>query len=142
MDETDQQLLSLLRKDARTSVATLANKLGVSRGTVTNRIAKLDARRNNPVVDLVLLSDFGMLEAARKGLVQPLDYSQLKNYSQIYPFARNPIGGNYAVGIVVFAQQRQRQTPTDVTRAFFGTRERFGDVLGENPLHPESPSLL
>lgn len=42
MDATDQQLLSLLRKDARTSVATLAAKLGVSRGTVTNRITKLE----------------------------------------------------------------------------------------------------
>ncbi len=42
MDEIDQQLLSLLRKDARTSVATLAAKLGVSRGTVTNRIARLE----------------------------------------------------------------------------------------------------
>lgn len=42
MDAVDQQLLSLLRKDARTSVATLANKLGVSRGTVTNRVTKLE----------------------------------------------------------------------------------------------------
>lgn len=42
MDATDQQLLSLLRKDARTSVATLALKLGVSRGTVTNRVTKLE----------------------------------------------------------------------------------------------------
>lgn len=42
MDATDQQLLSLLRQDARTSVATLANKLGVSRGTVGNRITKLE----------------------------------------------------------------------------------------------------
>ena len=42
MDATDQQLLSLLRKDARTSVATLAHKLGVSRGTVTNRVRKLE----------------------------------------------------------------------------------------------------
>lgn len=42
MDVTDQQLLSLLRRDARTSVATLAGKLGVSRGTVSNRIAKLE----------------------------------------------------------------------------------------------------
>lgn len=42
MDATDQQLLSLLRKDARTTVATLAHKLGVSRGTVTNRITKLE----------------------------------------------------------------------------------------------------
>lgn len=42
MDATDQQLLALLRKDGRTSVATLASKLGVSRGTVSNRITKLE----------------------------------------------------------------------------------------------------
>ena len=42
MDAIDQQLLSLLRKDARTSVATLARKLGESRGTVSNRITKLE----------------------------------------------------------------------------------------------------
>jgi DNA-binding Lrp family transcriptional regulator len=42
MDTTDQQLLSLLRKDARTSAATLASKLGVSRGTISNRITKLE----------------------------------------------------------------------------------------------------
>ena len=42
MDATDQQLLSLLRQDARTSVATLAGKLGVSRGTVSNRITRLE----------------------------------------------------------------------------------------------------
>lgn len=42
MDATDQQLISLLRKDARTNVAALAKALGVSRGTVTNRIARLE----------------------------------------------------------------------------------------------------
>jgi DNA-binding Lrp family transcriptional regulator len=42
MDHIDQQLISLLRKDARSSVATLAHKLGVSRGTVSNRIRKLE----------------------------------------------------------------------------------------------------
>ena len=42
MDAPDQQLLSLLRKDARASIATLAQKLGVSRGTVTNRITRLE----------------------------------------------------------------------------------------------------
>ena len=42
MDSTDTQLISLLRKDARTAVATLAHKLGVSRGTVSNRITKLE----------------------------------------------------------------------------------------------------
>ena len=42
MDETDHQLLALLRRDARTNIATLATKLGVSRGTVSNRITKLE----------------------------------------------------------------------------------------------------
>jgi DNA-binding Lrp family transcriptional regulator len=42
MDTLDQQLIALLRADARSSVATLAHRLGVSRGTVHNRIVKLE----------------------------------------------------------------------------------------------------
>jgi len=42
MDTLDQQLIALLRGNARLSVATLAHRLKVSRGTVTNRIAKLE----------------------------------------------------------------------------------------------------
>lgn len=42
MDGTDHQLIALLRNDARMSVAGLAAKLGVSRGTVTNRLRKLE----------------------------------------------------------------------------------------------------
>ncbi len=42
MDTLDQQLIALLRLDARASVATLALKLKVSRGTVSNRITKLE----------------------------------------------------------------------------------------------------
>ena len=43
MDDTDRHLLGLLRDNARASVATLAKKLRVSRGTVQNRIVKLEA---------------------------------------------------------------------------------------------------
>lgn len=42
MDEIDHKLMSLLRQDARLSVAALAAKLKVSRGTVTNRIRRLE----------------------------------------------------------------------------------------------------
>lgn len=42
MDTTDQAIISNLRKNARVSVATLAKKLGVSRGTITNRIMRLE----------------------------------------------------------------------------------------------------
>lgn len=42
MDALDQQLISLLRTNARLSVAALAHKLKVSRGTITNRITRLE----------------------------------------------------------------------------------------------------
>ena len=42
MDETDHQLMALLRQNARLSVAALAARLGVSRGTVTNRMRRLE----------------------------------------------------------------------------------------------------
>ena len=42
MDKIDHQLLSFLRHDARLSIATLASRLAVSRGTVTNRIRRLE----------------------------------------------------------------------------------------------------
>ena len=43
MDDTDRQLLALLRDDARATVASLAKVLRVSRGTVQNRLHKLQA---------------------------------------------------------------------------------------------------
>lgn len=42
MDDTDRQLIALLRANARLSVAALAAKLGVSRATVANRMRKLE----------------------------------------------------------------------------------------------------
>lgn len=42
LDDTDRALIALLRADARAAVATLAAKLKVSRGTVTNRLRKLE----------------------------------------------------------------------------------------------------
>ncbi|NNE61663.1 MAG: Lrp/AsnC family transcriptional regulator [Woeseia sp.] len=42
VDATDQQLLSLLRNNARTPVVELARQLGVSRATVQNRMRRLE----------------------------------------------------------------------------------------------------
>ena len=44
MDNLDQLLISHLRTDARLSVATLAHRLKVSRGTVTNRLKRLETQ--------------------------------------------------------------------------------------------------
>jgi DNA-binding Lrp family transcriptional regulator len=42
MDDTDRQLLARLRSDGRASVASLAQDLKISRGTVQNRMRKLE----------------------------------------------------------------------------------------------------
>ncbi|NJO12321.1 MAG: Lrp/AsnC family transcriptional regulator [Gammaproteobacteria bacterium] len=45
MDDLDRQLIGLLRSNARASVASLAKKLRVARGTVQNRLARLEKER-------------------------------------------------------------------------------------------------
>jgi DNA-binding Lrp family transcriptional regulator len=42
LDHTDRQLLSLLRDNARATVAALAKALHVARGTVQNRLARME----------------------------------------------------------------------------------------------------
>jgi DNA-binding Lrp family transcriptional regulator len=42
LDDTDRELIALLRDDARATVAALALQLKVARGTVQNRLARLE----------------------------------------------------------------------------------------------------
>lgn len=42
MDDTDRELISLLRDDARMPVVVLAKKLRIARSTVQNRLARLE----------------------------------------------------------------------------------------------------
>ncbi len=52
MDDLDRQLIGLLRANARCSVAALAKQLKVARGTVQNRIARLE--RDGTIVGYTL----------------------------------------------------------------------------------------
>ncbi len=42
MDSTDKQILSILEKNSRTPFTEIADQLGVSEGTVRNRISRLE----------------------------------------------------------------------------------------------------
>ena len=42
MDETDEQILSALRADARTPVATIGKRLGLARSTIQSRIERME----------------------------------------------------------------------------------------------------
>ena len=41
MDELDREILSILRKDARTPYTEIADEVGTSEGTVRNRVEQL-----------------------------------------------------------------------------------------------------
>ena len=78
-------------------------KVVLESGTAADRLAKLDARKAKPVVDVFQAADFIALEASNKGLLQALDHSKLKNVEQLYDFARDPLGNQQAVGSTVYA---------------------------------------
>lgn len=94
----------LLKKHLYTPFeARCACKVVLESGTAADRLAKLDARKANPVVDVFQASDFIALEASQKGLLQTLDYAKLKNVDQLYDFARDPLHNQQAVGGTVYA---------------------------------------
>lgn len=65
MDDLDQKLLSLLQKDARASATLLARRLGVSRGTIQNRIDRMvdDGRIQRFTLELAPSLDEGQVSA-------------------------------------------------------------------------------
>ncbi|MBS0331595.1 MAG: Lrp/AsnC family transcriptional regulator [Proteobacteria bacterium] len=62
MDDLDRRLLTLLRADSREPVASLASRLKVSRGTVQNRIRRL---QKDGVIQAFTVRTRPELEAAR-----------------------------------------------------------------------------
>jgi putative spermidine/putrescine transport system substrate-binding protein len=78
-------------------------KVVVEVGLVADRLARLDARKANPNVDVVALTDAAAHEAIQKGLVEKLDFGKLKNHGDLFGFARDPLGGAMAVGYTFYS---------------------------------------
>ena len=80
IDDLDRRLIALLRADSRTPAANLAKALKVSRGTVQNRIERLQARgvvqgftiRTKPELEVYHGGQFWVSDGLiDKGLLQP-----------------------------------------------------------------------
>jgi len=72
-------------------------------GNAADRLAKLEARKANPNVDVVQITDFLALDASNKGLLQPIDFKQLKNLPEVYDFGRDPLRNQEAVAYTVYS---------------------------------------
>ncbi len=77
--------------------------LVIETGNVAERLAKLEARRANPSVDLIQMPDFTALEASNKGLLQPIALDRLKNLPEVYDFGRDPLRNQQAVAYTVYS---------------------------------------
>ncbi len=71
-------------------------------GNNSTRLTKLEVQKAKPVIDVVHFADYYAALAKTKGLIEPIDVSKLTNYNKIYDFAKDPIGGNYAIAYSVF----------------------------------------
>lgn len=76
--------------------------LVIESGNSSERLAKLEANAAAPLVDLIAFSDANALDASRKDLLAAFDPAKLPNLGNIYDFARDPIGGNLAVGYTFY----------------------------------------
>ncbi len=75
----------------------------VETGNSVERLAKLEARKDDPEIDMAVMSHFDALAASRKGITSPIDVSKIPNHAKLYDFAKDPIGGNFAIGYSFYA---------------------------------------
>lgn len=75
----------------------------VETGNSVERLAKLDARKDDPDIDFAVMSMHDGLAAARMGITQPIDVSRLTNFDKLYDIAKDPIGDSMGIGYTFYA---------------------------------------
>lgn len=78
-------------------------KLVVETGNSVERLAKMEANKANPVVDMAVVSMADALSATRKGLIDKVDTTKLSNFGKLYDLAKDPNGDGMSVGYTFYA---------------------------------------
>ncbi len=78
-------------------------KLVVETGNSVERLAKIEANKANPVIDMAVISMADALQASRAGLIDTIDTSKLSNYDKLYDIAKDPNGDGMSVGYTFYA---------------------------------------
>lgn len=78
-------------------------KLVVETGNSVERLAKMEANKASPVVDLAAVSMADALAAARAGLIDKVDSAKLSNFGKLYDIAKDPNGDGMSVGYTFYA---------------------------------------
>ncbi|RWX79434.1 extracellular solute-binding protein [Neorhizobium lilium] len=78
-------------------------KLVVETGNSVERLAKMEANKASPVVDMAVVSMADALAAARAGLTDKIDTAKLSNFGKLYDLAKDPNGDGMSVGYTFYA---------------------------------------
>lgn len=78
-------------------------KLVVETGNSVERIAKMEANKTNPVIDMSVVSMADALQATRSGLLEKIDNTKLTNFNKLYDIAKDPNGDGMSVGYTFYA---------------------------------------
>jgi putative spermidine/putrescine transport system substrate-binding protein len=78
-------------------------KLVVETGNSVERIAKMEANKANPVVDMAVVSMADALAASRAGLIDKVETSKLSNFDKLYDIAKDPNKDGMSVGYTFYA---------------------------------------
>ncbi|ANL73486.1 spermidine/putrescine ABC transporter substrate-binding protein [Rhizobium phaseoli] len=78
-------------------------KLVVETGNSVERLAKMEANKASPVIDLAAVSMADALAAARAGLIDKVDTAKLSNFAKLYDIAKDPNGDGMSVGYTFYA---------------------------------------
>ena len=76
-------------------------KIIVETGNNSARFTKMVARKDNPLVDVALFAGSWAYKAKEEGIIKPYDPSRLTNLSALMDSAKDPLGGNYAIGYTI-----------------------------------------
>ena len=78
-------------------------KLVVETGNSVERLAKMEANKANPVIDLAIVSMADALSAKRNDLIQKIDATKVPNIEKLYDIAKDPNGDGMSVGVNFYA---------------------------------------
>lgn len=78
-------------------------KLVVETGNSVERLAKMEANKANPVVDMAVVSMADALAASRAGLIDKVDTAKLSNFNKLYDIAKDPNKDGMSVGYTFYA---------------------------------------
>ncbi len=77
--------------------------LVVETGNSVERLAKMEANKDNPVIDMAVVSMADALQANRDGLIDKVDTTKLSNFDKLYDIAKDPNGDGMSVGYTFYA---------------------------------------